>query len=90
MTQVATPASLLGAADQLELSSNGRQYKMERQGDKFLVRTRSLGGEYGDARQLVLVTGSHTLQIPWLETGEAALSNNFRLLTSLPKKCGRR
>jgi hypothetical protein len=38
MTQVATPASLVGAADQLELSSNGHQYKMGRQGDKFFVR----------------------------------------------------
>jgi formate-dependent nitrite reductase cytochrome c552 subunit len=77
MTQVATPASLVGAADQLELSSNGHQYKMERQGDKFFVRRRSLGGNYGDARQVVLVTGSHTLQIPWLETGEGRTLEQF-------------
>jgi hypothetical protein len=86
MTQVATPASLVGAADQLELSSNGNQYKMERQGNKFFVRRRSLGSDYGDARQFVLVTGSHTLQIPWLETGEGRTLEQFPFAYIIPEK----
>ena len=78
MTQVASAATLPGAANGLELSFNGRDYKMERRGDQFFVRTRPLGGEYSEARQIVLVTGSHNLQIPWLETGQG------RTLEQLP------
>jgi hypothetical protein len=87
MTQVATNASLLGASDQLELSFNGRQYKMERRNDKFYVRQRSLGGsDYGDSREIVLVTGSHTLQIPWLETGQGRTLEQFPLAYIVPEK----
>ena len=78
MTQVATRANLLGASDQLELSFNGRQYKMERRGERFFVRQRPLGSsDYGDAREIVVVTGSHTLQIPWLETGQGRTLEQF-------------
>jgi hypothetical protein len=68
MTQVATPTSLLGADVQHDFSFNGRDYKLERNGDKFFVRIRSAGGDYGEPREVVLVTGSHTLQVPWFES----------------------
>ena len=77
MTQVATAATLFGASQEREFSFDGRQYKMEQQGDKFFVRMRSLGGDYGPGKQVVLVTGSHTLQIPWLETGEGRTLEQF-------------
>jgi formate-dependent nitrite reductase cytochrome c552 subunit len=78
MTQVATAHTILGATDQLELSFNDRQYKMERQGDKFFVRTRALNvADYDEARELVLLTGSHTLQIPWLETKDGRTLEQF-------------
>src|SRR5437868_5851722 len=77
MTQVGSSHTLLGATDQLELSFNARQYKMEQQGEKFFVRTRTAGADYGNPREIVLVTGSHTLQIPWLETGEGRTLEQF-------------
>jgi len=78
MTQVATPATLPKDMNQLQLALNGNQYKVERWGDAFFVRKRREGGSYGDGQQIVLVTGSHTLQIPWLETGQG------RTLEQLP------
>jgi len=78
MTQVASPTTLLGADVQNDFSFNGRDYKLERNGDKFFVRTRSLGQEYGEPREVVLVTGSHTLQVPWTE------SHNGRTLEQFP------
>src|SRR5438067_3035590 len=32
--------------------------------------TRTEGGSYGEPQQVVIVTGSHNLQILWLETGQ--------------------
>ncbi len=77
MTQLATPASLPNDMGKLELGFNGREYKGERRGDKFFVRVRPEGGSYGDPQQVVLVTGSHTLQIPWLETGQGRTLQQF-------------
>src|SRR5436305_2797368 len=68
MTQVASPASLLNDVGKLDYSFNGREYKGERRDDKFYVRVRSKGGSYGEPQQVVLVTGSHNLQILWLES----------------------
>ncbi|HJW39133.1 MAG TPA: multiheme c-type cytochrome [Candidatus Udaeobacter sp.] len=77
MTQVATPQSLPPDTDKLELAFNGREYKAERRGEKFFVRMRPEGGSYGEPQQVVLVTGSHNLQILWLETGEGRTLQQF-------------
>src|SRR5207249_12287181 len=77
MTQVATQGSLPPDMDKLELAFNGREYKAERRGDKFFVRTRPEGGTYGEPQQVVLVTGSHNLQILWLDTGEGRTLQQF-------------
>jgi Cytochrome c554 and c-prime len=76
MTQVATTASL-PKMNKLELAFNGREYKVEQRNDAFFVRQRAQGGNYGAAQQIVLVTGSHTLQIPWLETGVGRTLEQF-------------
>jgi hypothetical protein len=78
MTQVATPGVLPDDMGNLEFAFNGREYKTERRGDKFFVRTRREGsGSYGEPQQVVIVTGSHTLQVPWLETGEGRTLEQF-------------
>ena len=77
MTQVATPQSLPPDMDGLELVHNGHEYKAERSGDKVFVRVRPEGGSYGEPQQVVLVTGSHNLQILWLETGEGRTLQQF-------------
>ena len=77
MTQVATSQSLPPDTDKIELEFNGREYKGERIGDKFFIRTRPSGGDYGAPLQVVLVTGSHNLQILWLETGQERTLQQF-------------
>ena len=79
MTQVATPESLPPGMDGLQLAYNDREYKGERTGDKFFLRTRTEGGSYGEPQQVVLVTGSHNLQILWLATGEGRTLQQFPL-----------
>ena len=78
MTQVATPTSLPDDMSKLDLTFNGREYTGERRGDKFFIRVRAEDGTYSEPQQVVLLTGSHTLQIPWLETGHG------RTLQQLP------
>ena len=77
MTQVATSGSLPEDIGKLELAFSGREYKAERRDDKFFIRVRPEGGSYGEAQQIVLVTGSHTLQIPWLESGQGRTLQQF-------------
>jgi hypothetical protein len=77
MTQVTTPSNLLGVNEQHEFSLDNQEYKLEREGDEFFVRTRPLGGEYGPPKQVVLLTGSHNLQIVWLETSEGRTLEQF-------------
>ncbi len=79
MTQVATPQSLPNDMHDLELSLAGKDYRVERKGDQFFVRKRThdSGNEFGSPQQVVLVTGSHTLQIPWLETGAGRTLEQF-------------
>jgi formate-dependent nitrite reductase cytochrome c552 subunit len=77
MTQVVTLATLPDDMARFELTFNGREYKGERHGNKIFVRVRPEGGSYGEPQQLVLVTGSHTLQIPWLESGQGRTLEQF-------------
>jgi hypothetical protein len=78
MTQVATPTSLLSQGKDVELRFAGREYKLERKGDKIFAVDRALGlGDYGPPRQVVLLTGSHNLQILWTETGQGRTLEQF-------------
>jgi hypothetical protein len=77
MTQVATPTTLLTNMEGLLLTLDGREYKGERTGNKFYIRKRPPGGEFGPPQEVVLVTGSHTLQVPWLDTGEGRTLEQF-------------
>ncbi len=78
MTQVATPATLIPDPRGIELSYNGRDYRLERDGEKIFVRERRSGEkEYGTPTQVVLLTGSHTLQILWTETGQGRTLSQF-------------
>ncbi len=56
----------------------GRQYQLSEKDGKIFVADRSLGEkEYGPPRQVVLLTGSHTLQILWNETGQGRTLEQF-------------
>jgi hypothetical protein len=86
MTQVATSAALPDDVDKLDLTFNGREYKGERRGDKFFVRVRQEGGSYGEPQQIVLQTGSHTLKILWLESGQGRTLRQFPFAYIVPEK----
>ena len=77
MTQVATTQNLPNDMDKMAFAFNGLEYKAERRENSYFVRMRREGGEFGEARQVVLVTGSHNLQIPWLETHEGRTLEQF-------------
>ncbi|HEY4283016.1 MAG TPA: multiheme c-type cytochrome, partial [Chthoniobacterales bacterium] len=78
MTQVANADTILGAANNLELTFNGRDYKLERRDGKYFVGTRRSGEtNYETPREIVLLTGSHTLQILWMETGQGRTLEQF-------------
>jgi hypothetical protein len=71
MTQVARPENFLASnLDGLELSLGGTHYRVERAGDAFFVHSREADGREAPSQQVVLLTGSHNLQILWLATGE--------------------
>src|SRR5262249_37565976 len=53
-------------------------YKLERKGDKVFAVDRAAGaGDYGPPREVVLLTGSHNLQILWTETGQGRTLEQF-------------
>ena len=71
MTQVADVDRVLAPMDGLRLSFDGFDYAVERRERAYFVRRRPAGaGEsaWEPAREVVLLTGSHHLQILWLET----------------------
>ena len=75
MTQVATPQSVVGDFDGVELRFAGRTYRLERRGDSFWVDmddpnwTGNVGDPPRVQRRIVMTTGSHHLQIYWYATG---------------------
>ena len=73
MTQVAAPANIIAPLDGVELTYDGADYRVDRRENAYVVRRKPQGTAvtaYGPPREIVLLTGSHTLQIYWLETGE--------------------
>jgi len=86
MTQVATAGVLPDDVDKIDLTFNHREYKGERRGDKFFIRIRPEGGSYGEPQQIVLQTGSHTLKILWLESGQGRTLVQFPFAYIIPEK----
>jgi hypothetical protein len=80
MTQPATPANVIPSIDHLELTLDRTVYHVERRGDVFTVRQRAVDApvaELGEAREIVLLTGSHHQQNFWLVTGAARTLEPF-------------
>jgi hypothetical protein len=73
MTQLAKPENILPAMQGVELASNDSVYRIERKGTAYLVQRRPAGSAPDAAEpwgEIVLLTGSHTLQMLWLATGD--------------------
>ena len=87
MTQVAKPENFVAEMAGLQLAFDGWEYKAERRGDAYFVSKRREGaGEFGDAQKIVLLTGSHNLQMPWLETGEGRTLVQFPFIYLIKEK----
>lgn len=80
MTQVASPKSILSDLHGLKLTYDSLDYSVEQKGESFYVRTKPEGAPdsaYTKPLEIVLLTGSHTLQIYWMETGDARTLGQF-------------
>jgi len=83
MTRAASPQSVLGDFDGRTVRGRGHDIELTREGDRFFARVPSVewegtGEPTYEKREVVLVTGSHNLQIYWFETGRS------RVLGRLP------
>ncbi|MBL9204391.1 MAG: hypothetical protein JNN01_04855 [Opitutaceae bacterium] len=73
MTQPATPQTVAVELDGVSLSYDGLDYRIDRRDDAYFVRSKPVGAAesaFGKPLQIVQLTGSHNLQIFWLETGD--------------------
>ena len=82
MTQVATPETVLGDFDGVELSAAGRRYRLVRRGDEFFAELddpewRLDGAPPRVTRQIVMTTGSHHLQLYWYASGHTRVVGLF-------------
>ncbi|MEO6875788.1 MAG: multiheme c-type cytochrome [Opitutaceae bacterium] len=72
MTQVAKVENVASDMDGLKLSIHGTDYRVDRKGEAYYVRSKPAGSDdsaFGASREIVLLTGSHNLQIYWTATG---------------------
>lgn len=80
MTQVAAPGNFASEMDGLELTYADRDYRVDRKDGTHYVRTKPKGAPasaYTAPAAIVLLTGSHHLQIYWTETGEGRTMGQF-------------
>lgn len=80
MTQVASPATVATELDGLKLTDDGIDYCIEKKSGAYYVRTKPQGADdssLGKPMQIVLLTGSHRLQIYWTETGDGRTLGQF-------------
>jgi len=87
MTQVASPETVLGDFNDVEITVKGRYFKLMREGDEYWVELEdeiAAGPEKPRVRrQVVLTTGSHNMQVYWFSSGYA-VAGHGRVLGQLP------
>lgn len=75
MTQLPTPANVIGDFNNVTVRFRGRTYRLERQGDEFWAELDDLDASDSGVvrprikRQIKLLTGSHHMQTYWLSAG---------------------
>ncbi|MBC7365640.1 MAG: C cytochrome precursor [Undibacterium sp.] len=80
MTQVVAPGTSATELDGLELTHAGLDYRIHQNEKKYFVRTKPHGApatDLGPPQQITLSTGSHTLHVYWLETGDGRTLGQF-------------
>ncbi len=87
MTQVAAPENFAAPVDGLEFGAEGTDYRIERRGRKHFALSRPTGtADFGGPQEIVLLTGSHNLQILWLATGAGRTLEQFAFAYLIPDK----
>jgi hypothetical protein len=74
MTQVATPEAVIGDFDDVEVTAQGRRYRLSRRRDVCWVVMDDPEAPVGAERievPIVLTTGSHHMQVYWYATGRS-------------------
>ncbi len=79
MTQVATPQTVRGDFDDVTLRLRGYSFQLSRKGDEYWINMSDLHNasrQFGPSirrvdKRVVMITGSHHMQIYWYPTGEA-------------------
>ena len=74
MTQIATPASVIGDFSGVQLEQAGHRITLQRRGDQFWAEmddpaSKKDGPARRVERQVVMTTGSHHMQIYWYDSG---------------------
>ena len=80
MTQVASVDNIPPSMNGLDMTYQGVEYRVERKGPAYFARSRPAGGtdaDFGQPQEIVLLTGSHNLQLYWMESGKARTLANF-------------
>ena len=89
MTQVAVEPNFAADMRDLHLSLAGVDYRVERRDQNYQVRAKPAGAPesaYGPPQQIVLLTGSHTIQVYWLATGDGRTMGQFPFAYLIPEK----
>ena len=102
MTQLASPESVKGTFANVTIESRGRQYRLSRDGDRFLVEMADPDWEREQlaqrvdvsvvtdppivTREVVLATGSHHFQQYWVTSRYGSALNNLPLVFDIEEQ----
>ena len=80
MTQVANPETILADMTGLEITAFSTDYLVLEQDGKHYVRTKPEGAteaKFTDPQEIVLLTGSHNMQICWMTSNDGRTVEQF-------------
>ncbi len=88
MTKPASPQTVFGRFDGVPVKARGAMYQLETRGDEFWVTMDDPDGRLPERiqRQIVLVTGSHHMQVYWYETGQSRTLGQMPLVYLLEEQ----
>lgn len=92
MTQQASPESILGDFNNVTLTLDGEEYRLFRQGNAFVVERPAApeaierGAPPRTIAPIVMVTGSHHMQVYWYATGYKRVLGQFEFTFLLDEK----
>lgn len=80
MTQVASPSTVATEMDGLRVSLRGVDYRVDRQEQGYYVRSKPSSAPesaFAKPQRIALLTGSHVIQVCWVETGDGRTLGQF-------------